>query len=868
MGDLLQRVEVAGRVAASRAADTEALRRLPDDVAAAIVDTGLLRAWVPARYGGAESGPLEVLDAIEALAFHDGAAGWCAMIGATTALTAAHLPPEFAEQIYGDPAAVTGGFAMPAGTGRRVEGGLVVERPVGVGLGHPPLHLDRRRRVWSRARARRSCSSSGSRSRSSTRGTSPGSGARAATTTSSPTALVPEGRWVHIGADPVVDGAVYRMPFLGMLALGVSSVALGLARRAQAELVALAADKRPTGSSRSLAERPVVQVEVAKAEAAWRSARAFVREVVGPGRGPGRGHRRGPSQPPPRRHQRHVVGGRRGRPDVPRRGWRGDPRVEPDPAGVPRRARGHPARHGRRAHPRARRSHGARPAHRHTGAVTPMDLDEYAAAAGALDHLVNPIGIGWAGPTLVVGGTPEQQDRWLPGILDGSAFWCQLFSEPDAGSDLASLQTRAVRDGEQLRDHRPEDLVDLGEPVAVGILLARTDPSVPKHQGISYFVLDMTAPGIEVRPIIEMTGGNHFNEVFLDGVVVPADQRIGEEGEGWRLARVTLANERDSLSKGGVLWGMGPTTDDLFALDAFGADDGPFTDPVHGPVRRQRAAAIRTRQHVLEHVADPSVRKTLADEHGQHVMAMAKDLRGSRRDARRAVARGRGARRLALGLPVQPSAHHRRRHQRGAAHDHRRAAAGPPEGTEGAGGRSHEAHHPSSATAPCCASSSTATATTSTGSTASCTTTSRCCSPSSSGSEHRASRARSPSRGRAFSAGGDFDWFPTLQNRARSRASASTASRSSGTSSTSTCPSSARSTARRWGSAPRSRSCATPSSWASRRPSPTRTSRVGIVAGDGGTGRVADGPRPHARQALPADRRRGGGRRRPAHSGW
>jgi hypothetical protein len=93
-------------------------------------------------------------------------------------------------------------------------------------------------------------------------------------------------------------------------------------------------------------------------------------------------------------------------------------------------------------------------------------------------------------------------------------------------------------------------------------------------------------------------------------VAVPTDQRIGEEGDGWKLARVTLANERDSLSKGGVLWGMGPTTDDLFALEAFEAADGPFTEPLHGPGRRQRAAAIRTRQHVLEHVADPSVRKT------------------------------------------------------------------------------------------------------------------------------------------------------------------------------------------------------------------------------------------------------------------
>jgi indole-3-acetate monooxygenase len=277
--DLLGRVETAGREASARALETESLRRLPDEVAAAIVGSGLLRAWVPARYGGAEAGALEVLDAIEALSFHDGAAGWCAMIGATTALTAAHLAPEWAQRIYGDPAAVTGGFAMPAGRGRRVEDGLVVDGRwawgsgthhctwIGGGVlvegeGAPFVFFERRQveilDTWRVAGLR-------------------GTGSNDYTVID---AHVPEGRWVHIGGDPVVDGALYRLPFFGMLALGVCSVALGLARRAQAELVALAGGKRPAGSSRTLAERPVVQVEVARAEAAWRSARAFIREVI------------------------------------------------------------------------------------------------------------------------------------------------------------------------------------------------------------------------------------------------------------------------------------------------------------------------------------------------------------------------------------------------------------------------------------------------------------------------------------------------------------------------------------------------------------------------------------------------------------
>jgi alkylation response protein AidB-like acyl-CoA dehydrogenase len=158
-----------------------------------------------------------------------------------------------------------------------------------------------------------------------------------------------------------------------------------------------------------------------------------------------------------------------------------------------------------------------------------------------------------------------------------------------------------------------------------GILLARTDPAAPKHKGISYFVLDMQAPGIEIRPIVEMTGGTHFNEVFLTDVRVPVEHRIGPEHGGWALAKVTLANERVSLSEGGVLWGMGPRSDELFDLAraAGGIDD---------PVLRQRAAEVRTRalvQEVMPGTVHDSVKKALSDTHGQDVMALAKDLRGA-----------------------------------------------------------------------------------------------------------------------------------------------------------------------------------------------------------------------------------------------
>lgn len=248
----------------------------------------------------------------------------------------------------------------------------------------------------------------------------------------------------------------------------------------------------------------------------------------------------------------------------------------------------------------------------------------------------NPIGVGWAGPTLVAGGTPEQQQRWLPGLLSGEDFWCQLFSEPEAGSDLASLRTSAVRDGDEYVVNGQKIWSTWADRSTFGILLARTDVAAPKHRGISYFVLDMGLPGIDVRPITEMTGQSHFNEVFFTDVRVPADCRIGDDGDGWRLAKVTLGNERVSLSEGGVCWGMGPTSAETFRhLRASGS--------IIDAVRRQEAARLWSQttildllgQRVVETVErgdDPtpiaSLKKRLADVHGQELMTFVKDLRG------------------------------------------------------------------------------------------------------------------------------------------------------------------------------------------------------------------------------------------------
>ena len=179
---------------------------------------------------------------------------------------------------------------------------------------------------------------------------------------------------------------------------------------------------------------------------------------------------------------------------------------------------------------------------------------------------INPIGIGWAGPTLMYAGTEEQKERWLWPLLSGEEFWCQLFSEPGAGSDLASLTTRAARDGDHYVVNGQKVWTSYAHIAKWGILLARTDPTATKHNGISYFVCPMDAPGIDIRPLIDMTGEHAFNEVFFTDVRIPADHLIGPEHGGWDLAKVTLGNERVSLSGEGALWGMGPTADDLVDL--------------------------------------------------------------------------------------------------------------------------------------------------------------------------------------------------------------------------------------------------------------------------------------------------------------
>jgi alkylation response protein AidB-like acyl-CoA dehydrogenase len=185
------------------------------------------------------------------------------------------------------------------------------------------------------------------------------------------------------------------------------------------------------------------------------------------------------------------------------------------------------------------------------------------AAGGPEVFWLNPMGYGMAAPTLVAHGSVELQRKLLRPLYICDEIWCQLFSEPGAGSDLAGLATRAVRSDDGWRVEGQKVWTSAAHRARYGLLLARTDPDVPKHKGMTYFVIDMHAPGVEVRPLRQMNGESEFNEVYLHEARIPDDWRLGEVGSGWSVATTTLMNERNAIGGGPSVRNAGSVADAL-----------------------------------------------------------------------------------------------------------------------------------------------------------------------------------------------------------------------------------------------------------------------------------------------------------------
>jgi alkylation response protein AidB-like acyl-CoA dehydrogenase len=272
------------------------------------------------------------------------------------------------------------------------------------------------------------------------------------------------------------------------------------------------------------------------------------------------------------------------------------------------------------------------------GAQTAV-LEELRRAPRVYDDIsLNPIGIGMAAPVLLAYGNDEMHERFLRRLFTCEDIWCQLFSEPGAGSDVASLATRAVRDGDEWIINGQKVWTTLAHVSNYGLLVARTDPDKPKHKGMSYFVVDMHAPGVDVRPLYQITGEAEFNEVFFTNARVPHSMMLGAEGDGWNVAVATLMNERVALGGGVRARGRGPIE---MVLDLWRkrASLGPALDaPVRDRVTQLwiEAEVLRLtnwRARVLATTGTPgpggSVGKLLSAELNKKITECAIDLLGA-----------------------------------------------------------------------------------------------------------------------------------------------------------------------------------------------------------------------------------------------
>ena len=211
------------------------------------------------------------------------------------------------------------------------------------------------------------------------------------------------------------------------------------------------------------------------------------------------------------------------------------------------------------------------------------------------------IGLAMIGPTLIAHGTEAQKARYLEPMRRGEEIWCQLWSEPDAGSDLASLSTRAERDGDEFVLHGQKVWTSGAHYCDYGLGIFRTDPTVPKHKGISCLIVDLRTPGITIRPLRQITGAAHFNEVFFDGARVPASNLVGDQDDGWRVARTTLMNERHATGS------LGSVQAAFDAVAGLAAATGTAADPLV----RQELARVFTLGRIFD-LTNARVRTSMA----------------------------------------------------------------------------------------------------------------------------------------------------------------------------------------------------------------------------------------------------------------
>jgi alkylation response protein AidB-like acyl-CoA dehydrogenase len=251
-------------------------------------------------------------------------------------------------------------------------------------------------------------------------------------------------------------------------------------------------------------------------------------------------------------------------------------------------------------------------------------------------RFTNPVGVDLAGPAILKWGSEEHKQRFLRPIARHQEIWCQLFSEPGSGSDLAGLATRAARDGDQWQINGQKVWTSLGDLAAFGILLARTDPSVPKHEGITAFLMPMHEPGVTVRPLVQITGDSEFSEVWFDDARVDDSMRIGEVGEGWRVAVSVLSNERQAVAGSGAAL---PGTVTGRSVAGLIKRHAPIADPslrqrmVQAYIEDKLVSYTNQRAAARRRAGQPpgpeaSITKLFFSEHTQRLQNLALDLEG------------------------------------------------------------------------------------------------------------------------------------------------------------------------------------------------------------------------------------------------